>query len=168
MAQIVKEFHLDEPMLQPLHAVAERCRSAATSVGRRSRARQVSTAIAKAIPVSLQLMLYAQIVALVLAVPLGVYAAYRANRRGDRVASTVALAALSVPNFVLAVVLVLFFAIGGLSVFGHQVGWRDAPRRRATCRSGRIPSSTSSTWRCRPSRWRSARRPATCGCCDRT
>ena len=33
---------------------------------------------------SLQLMLYAQIVALLIAVPLGVYAAYRANRRGDR------------------------------------------------------------------------------------
>ena len=67
-------------------------------------------------------MLYAQIVALLIAVPLGVYAAYKANKRGDRVASTVALTGLSIPNFVLAVVLILFFALGGLSVFGTNVG----------------------------------------------
>ena len=63
---------------------------------------EVSEAIANAIPVSLQLMLYAQIVALLIAVPAGVYAAYKANRRGDRIASTLALAVLSIPNFVLA------------------------------------------------------------------
>jgi len=80
--------------------------------------------------VTLQLMLYSQILALLLAIPAGVYAAYRANRRGDRITSTAALTALSIPNFVLAVVLVLFFAIGGISVFGHQVGWEILPASR--------------------------------------
>src|SRR3954454_9415090 len=91
---------------------------------------QVSTAIAKALPVTLQLMLYAQIVALVLAIPAGVYAAYRANKRGDRITSTAALTFISIPNFVLAVVLVLFFAIGGISVWHHQVGWEVLPASR--------------------------------------
>ena len=79
---------------------------------------EVSTAIAKAIPVSLQLMLYAQILALLIAIPLGVYAAYRANRRGDRLASGVALTALSIPNFVLGILLILFLALGGIAIVG--------------------------------------------------
>jgi peptide/nickel transport system permease protein len=90
----------------------------------------VASAIAKAIPITLQLMLYAQILALVFAIPMGVYAAYKANKRGDRIASTVALFGLSIPNFVLAVVLILFFALGGVSVFGHQVGGEALPASR--------------------------------------
>lgn len=71
----------------------------------------VSLQIEKAIPISLLLMLYAQLIALFIAVPSGVYAAYRANRRGDAVTSTVALGFLSVPNFVLALVLAYVFAL---------------------------------------------------------
>ncbi len=127
--QVVQEFHLDEPMWRryllwlsdALHG----------DFGRSAiQGQEVSTAIAKAIPVSLQLMLYAQIIALLLAVPTGVYAAYKANRRGDRVTSTAALAALSIPNFVVAIVLVLFLALGGISVYGHQVGWEIFPASR--------------------------------------
>jgi peptide/nickel transport system permease protein len=127
--QIVEEFNLDEP----LHRRYMLWLSDAVQgdLGRSAiQQQEVSTAISKAIPVSLQLMLYAQIVALAIAIPAGVYAAYRANRRGDRVASTVALGFLSVPNFVLAVVLILFFALGGLKVFGVDVGgtWLPASR----------------------------------------
>ncbi len=70
----------------------------------------VAEQVAAAIPISLQLMLYAQIIALLIAVPAGVYAAYKANQRGDAIASTTALGFLSVPNFVLALVLVFVFA----------------------------------------------------------
>jgi peptide/nickel transport system permease protein len=80
--------------------------------------------------VSLQLMIYAQVVALAIAVPVGVYAAYKANRRGDRVASTVALGALSIPNFVLAVVLILFFALGGVAVGHTRIGSEGLPSAR--------------------------------------
>jgi peptide/nickel transport system permease protein len=129
VAQISKEFHLDEPLWKryllwlsdALHG----------DLGRSAiRGDQVASAISKAIPVTLQLMLYAQILALLVAVPAGVYAAYKANRRGDRISSTLALTALSVPNFVLAVVLILFFAIGGISVYGHQVGAEVLPASR--------------------------------------
>ncbi len=71
----------------------------------------VSDQVAKALPISLQLMLYAQIIALVIAIPVGVYAAYRANRRGDAIASTTALGLLSIPNFVLALLLIFLFAV---------------------------------------------------------
>lgn len=118
---VVTEFHLDEPMYTRYGLwLSDALRG---DLGRSPISNQdVSEAIGRAVPVSLQLMLYAQIVALLIAVPLGVYAAYRANKRGDRVASTLALTWLSIPNYVLAVVMILFFALGGLSVFGQQVG----------------------------------------------
>jgi len=129
VAQVVKEFHLDEPMWRRYQLWLSGALRG--DLGRSAiQGQQVSTAIGKALPVTLQLMLYSQVLALLLAVPAGVYAAYRANKRGDRVASAAALSALSVPSFVLAVVLVLFFAIGGISVFGHQVGWEILPAAR--------------------------------------
>jgi peptide/nickel transport system permease protein len=129
VAQIVKEFHLDEPMWR--RYMLWLSGALRGDLGKSAiQGQQVSTAIGKALPVTLQLMLYSQIVALALAIPAGVYAAYRANKRGDRVTSTAALTALSIPNFVLAVVLVLFFAIGGISVLGHQVGWAILPASR--------------------------------------
>ena len=127
--RIVAEFHLDEPMWRRyLIWLSDAVRG---DFGRSPiQGQEVSRAIANAIPVTLQLMLYAQVLALLIAVPLGVYAAYRANRRGDRIASTVALAGLSIPNFVLAVVLILFLAVGGLSVFGFQLGGEVLPASR--------------------------------------
>lgn len=70
----------------------------------------VADQVAQAIPISLQLMLYAQIIAVLIAVPAGVYAAYKANQRADALASSTALGILSVPNFILALVLVFVFA----------------------------------------------------------
>ena len=91
---------------------------------------EVSTAIKNAVPVTLLLMLYAQLLALLIAVPAGVYAAYRANRRGDRVASTAALAATSIPNYVLAIVLVLFLALGGFKIGPVTLGGSLFPASR--------------------------------------
>ena len=126
---IVKEFHLDEPIYtRYLLWLSDALRG---DLGRSAiQGQEVSTAIANAIPVTLQLMLYAQIIALLIAVPLGVYAAYRANRRGDQLASGVALTALSVPNFVLGIVLILFLALGGITIAGHQISGEFLPASR--------------------------------------
>lgn len=62
-------------------------------------------------PVSLQLMVYAQTIALLVAVPLGIFTAYRANSRFDRTANATAFAFISIPNFVLAPILIYYFAI---------------------------------------------------------
>ncbi|MGH9211118.1 MAG: ABC transporter permease [Acidimicrobiales bacterium] len=129
VADIVEEFHLDEPMhTRYLLWLSDAVRG---DLGRSAiQGQDVSDVIANAVPVSLQLMLYAQLLALVIAVPTGVYAAYKANRRGDRISSTVALAALSIPNFVLAVVLILFFALGGISMGDTSLGSEVLPAAR--------------------------------------
>ena len=71
----------------------------------------VGTLLKQRVPTTLYLMLYTQVLSLLIAIPLGVYAAYRPNRLFDRVSSSVAFGLLSVPNFVVAVVLVLFFSL---------------------------------------------------------
>jgi peptide/nickel transport system permease protein len=71
----------------------------------------VSQLLSERLPISLQLMLYAQVLSLVIAIPLGVLAAYRANTRLDRTLSTSAFGLLSLPNFILGVLLVYLFAL---------------------------------------------------------
>jgi peptide/nickel transport system permease protein len=56
-------------------------------------------------PKSLQLLLYAQVLALALAIPLGIITARRAGSAVDKSANTAAFALLSMPNFVLGLVL---------------------------------------------------------------
>jgi peptide/nickel transport system permease protein len=71
----------------------------------------VAEALGDRLPVSLQLMLYSQILALVLAIPIGIIAAQRANGIFDKTSTVGAFGLLSLPNFVLGVVLVFVFAI---------------------------------------------------------
>lgn len=127
--QIVQEFHLDEPLYSRyLLWLSDAVRG---DLGRSAiQGQDVSTVISNAAPVSLQLMLYAQLMAIALAIPVGVYAAYKSNRRGDRISSMVALGVLSIPNFVLAMVLILFLALGGIAVGGGQLGFELLPAAR--------------------------------------
>lgn len=128
--RVVQEFHLDEPMhTRYLLWLSDALRGDLGNSPIRS-GQSVSEAIAEALPVTLQLMLYTQLLALLTAVPLGVYAAYRANKLGDRVSSMSALAFLSVPNFVLASLLVLLFALGGFTIKGFGIGWESLPASR--------------------------------------
>jgi peptide/nickel transport system permease protein len=71
----------------------------------------VTTAVARRLPVSLELMVLALTLSLAMAIPLGVIAAYRAGRAPDRVISAVTFGILSVPGFVMALLLIYFFAV---------------------------------------------------------
>jgi peptide/nickel transport system permease protein len=91
--------------------------------------RPVSESLRHALPVSLQLMLYAQVLSLVIAVPLGVLTAYKAGSRFDKLANASAFGLLSLPNFVLALVLAYvlgvkfgWFPVIGYTPFGANVG----------------------------------------------
>ena len=90
----------------------------------------VADGISRSITPSLQLMLYSLILAVLISFPLGVYAAYKNGQRADRSINTVMLGFFAIPPFVLAIFLVIFFAIGGLSFFGTQVGFKILPGGR--------------------------------------
>jgi peptide/nickel transport system permease protein len=71
----------------------------------------VGEAILSRLPVTVELMVLAQVIAVALAVPLGVLCAYRQNRWVDRVVTVGAFAMISVPPFVMALVLIFVFAL---------------------------------------------------------
>ncbi|HXX91088.1 MAG TPA: ABC transporter permease [Acidimicrobiales bacterium] len=71
----------------------------------------VANAVAVALPIDLELILFSQVMAIVVAVPLALLAARRPNRVLDRLATTTSFGMLSIPTFVVAVLLVLVFAV---------------------------------------------------------
>jgi peptide/nickel transport system permease protein len=82
----------------------------------------VTEILSERLPTSLELMAMAQIMALAVAIPLGIFAASRANGWADKTSNTVAFGLLSVPNFILAVLLIFLFSLGGFTVLGLTVG----------------------------------------------
>ncbi len=91
---------------------------------------KVADGISRSLTPTLQLMLYSLILAVLIAVPLGIYSAYRVGTAFDRGSNYLMLGFLATPNFVLAVFLVLFIAIGGISIFGISVGAHLLPAAR--------------------------------------
>jgi peptide/nickel transport system permease protein len=73
--------------------------------------RSVTELIGTALPKTALLMVYAMILSLVVAVPLGILTAYRADSAFDKITGTTAFGLLSVPTFIMGVLLVYLFAI---------------------------------------------------------
>ena len=71
----------------------------------------VLEAIMSRFPVSLELVIIAQIIALLLAVPLGVISALRNNSRFDRVVAVTGFFCLSIPKFLMAIILIYIFGL---------------------------------------------------------
>jgi peptide/nickel transport system permease protein len=71
----------------------------------------VSESIRERLPTSIMLMVYAQVLALVIAVPLAIISAYRANSTFDKVTTTGSFGVLSIPPFILAIVLIFIFGV---------------------------------------------------------
>lgn len=78
----------------------------------------VSSLIADRAPVSIALVVYAQVIALAIAIPVGVISAYRQGSFLDRVLNTGVFGLLAVPNYVLALLLIIVFPFG--------IGWFNA------------------------------------------
>jgi peptide/nickel transport system permease protein len=73
--------------------------------------RQVSALIAERLPATLELAVTAGVIALVVGIPLGVYAALRRGSFGSQVAMTVSLLGVSLPTFLIGILLILVFAV---------------------------------------------------------
>jgi len=71
----------------------------------------ISSEIKRAMPISLYLMVYAQVLALALAIPTAVWSAYKQHSRFDRLATTTAFGMLSIPNFIVAPILMTVFSV---------------------------------------------------------
>ena len=90
---------------------------------------KVSTLIAERFPATLELALVAALLALALGIPMGVYAALRRGSLLSQVFMTVSLLGVSLPTFLIGILLILLFAVnlGWFPSFGRgevvQLGW---------------------------------------------
>ena len=110
VAALRRELGLDQPLvLQYLHWLGN---ALAGDFGRSVRTgEKVLSAILQRLPVTLELMLFAQLIALAIGVPLGILCAVRNGGAFDRMMSAIAFGKLSVPAFMLAIVLIYVFSV---------------------------------------------------------
>jgi oligopeptide transport system permease protein len=88
------------------------------------RNRDVNDIVREHFPPSLELGALAMLFALVFGIPLGVYAALRANKAGDYTAMVVANVGFAVPSFLVATLLIYFFAVRWGDIFDFPTsGW---------------------------------------------
>ena len=73
--------------------------------------RKVSTLIVERLPATLELALTAAVLALVVGIPMGVYAALRRGTFLSQVMMTVSLLGVSLPTFLIGILLILVFAV---------------------------------------------------------
>jgi peptide/nickel transport system permease protein len=71
----------------------------------------VLTAIANRLPITIELIIISQFIALALALPAGIYSAYRNNTFIDRFISGCGFTTLSIPSFVMGLLLIFVFAL---------------------------------------------------------
>ncbi|MDA7416758.1 ABC transporter permease [Xenophilus arseniciresistens] len=90
---------------------------------------KVSTLIAERFPATLELALVAALLALVVGIPMGVYAALRRGSFMSQVFMTLSLLGVSLPTFLIGILLILVFAVhlGWFPSFGRgevtRLGW---------------------------------------------
>jgi len=110
-AQLMAKYGLDRPL--PEQYVRFLARAVRFDFGPSYKfpSRQVREIIFEALPVSAELGGWALLVALLVGIPIGVIAAVKQNSGADFLSMSVALAGVSIPNFVLGPVLVLGFAL---------------------------------------------------------
>ena len=125
-ANLEAKYHLDEPIYQQYGRYLWDIAHFDFGPSFQYRDTSVNDLIASGFPVSLKLGAASLAFALLLGVPLGMLAALRQNRPADYGAMTVAMLGISIPNFVLAPLMILVFAVyndwlpaGGLD------GWQN-------------------------------------------
>ena len=110
VAQIHHHLGLDKPLpVQYLNWLGNAVRG---NLGKAYQNNQMTvSALRQRLPVTIELLIISQLLALVISIPVAIYAAYRPNGWFDRVSTTTAFGLLSIPDFIVGVLLVLIFAV---------------------------------------------------------
>ncbi|MEM7283800.1 MAG: oligopeptide ABC transporter permease OppB [Pseudomonadota bacterium] len=110
-ANLERAYHLDEPLIQQFARYLGNLLQGDFGPSFQYKDQTVSDLIALGFPVSLTLGLAAMVIAIVFGVTLGSVAALKQNKVQDHLLMSLAMVGISIPNFVVAPVLVLVFAI---------------------------------------------------------
>lgn len=127
-ANLQAKYHLDEPLYQQYGRYLWDVAHLDFGPSFQYRDLSVNQLIADGFPISLRLGASSLLFALFLGVPFGIIAAMRQNKPSDYGVMTLAMLGISIPNFVLAPVLILLLAVykdwlpaGGLGGPSHYV-----------------------------------------------
>ncbi len=121
VAALRAKLGLDQPI--PIQYVKWLASVVRGDLGRSIRSNQpVSEAIVERLPVTVELAILAVTISLLIAIPAGIVAAMRRNSALDAGSTFVALLGVSLPNFFLAILLILLFGVKlrWLPPFGYQ------------------------------------------------
>ena len=127
-AQISRELGLDRPFYVQYTAFVKRAAQGEFGFSLRQ-LRPVSTLIIERLPATLELSLAAALLAVAAGIPMGVYTALRRGSWLAQVLLAVSLAGVSLPTFLIGILLILVFAVnlGWLPSFGRgetvMIGW---------------------------------------------
>jgi len=108
-ANIEARYHLDEPVFYQFMYYLKDLLKGDMGESYKYVHRNVADIIAETLPVSIQLGIYSLILAFLLGVPFGVLAAARQNTLTDRFLMISAISGVSLPSFLVAPILILFF-----------------------------------------------------------
>ena len=111
MAQLNKQHDLDGTLKDQYLRYMGKVLQGNLNISTQYLNRSVNEIIAQALPVSMTLGALAYFLALLLGIVLGAFAAVRHNEWGDRALMLLALLGISIPSFVSAPLLVMFFAL---------------------------------------------------------
>ncbi len=120
MEQLRSEFHLDEPILVQLWLFLKD--AIRGDLGYSYVMKQpVTTLIAERLPATIELAMGALIFSLLIAIPVGILSAVKQNSSLDRLSMAGAFLGISMPNFWLGIILIMFFSVklGWLPVQGR-------------------------------------------------
>ncbi len=127
IAAVRSDLGLDDPLpVRYLHWLGD---ALTGDFGRSYRTSEpVSEAIIDRLPVTAEIGILAILIALAIAIPVGMLSAYRAGTRTDKLISSTSFGLLAVPNFMVAIFLILIFAVwlGALPATGW-VNFTDNP-----------------------------------------
>jgi len=128
IAQLRRDLGLDQPFVVQFGHFLLNAVQGEFGLSLRQGAK-VSRLIAERFPATLELALVAAVLALVLGIPMGVYAALRRGHWLSQLFMTVSLLGVSLPTFLIGILLILVFAVGlgWLPSFGRgevvALGW---------------------------------------------
>ncbi|HUH91620.1 MAG TPA: ABC transporter permease [Casimicrobiaceae bacterium] len=127
-AQLRAELGLDQPFYVQFGRFVARALHGEFGLSLRQ-GRPVSTLLKERLPATLELSITAAVLALILGVPAGVYTALKRDSWLSHILLTVSLVGVSLPTFLIGILLILIFAVilGWLPSFGRgevvAIGW---------------------------------------------
>jgi len=122
-ANLDRKFHLKDPWYEQYANYVKGVFSADLGPSLVLRNQSVNDIVRSHFPISLELGFYAFLFAIVVGIPLGMISALRANKPTDYLAMLVANAGFAVPSFLVATLLIYYFAVKW-DVGVPTSGWR--------------------------------------------